>query len=75
MPGTAWRCTGWTIRLAETHRSNCLEGELRKISRYGFIVIDEVGYGACSAVGASATATPADWRRARRHGLVGDQPQ
>lgn len=36
--------TGWISRLAEAHRINRLEIELRKISRYGLIVIDEVGY-------------------------------
>ena len=36
--------TGWISRLAEAHRINRLEVELRKISRYGLIVIDEVGY-------------------------------
>ncbi|OBJ82582.1 AAA family ATPase [Mycobacterium gordonae] len=36
--------TGWITRLAEAHRTNRLEAELRKISRYGLIVIDEVGY-------------------------------
>ena len=36
--------TGWISRLAEAHRINRLEAELRKISRYGLIVIDEVGY-------------------------------
>ena len=36
--------TGWITRLAEAHRIDRLEAELRKISRYGLIVIDEVGY-------------------------------
>ena len=36
--------TGWISRLAEAHRIDRLEAELRKISRYGLIVIDEVGY-------------------------------
>lgn len=36
--------TGWISRLAEAHRINRLEAELRKISRYGLIIIDEVGY-------------------------------
>ncbi len=36
--------TGWVTRLAEAHRMDRLEAELRKISRYGLIVIDEVGY-------------------------------
>ena len=36
--------TGWITRLAEAHRTNRLDAELRKISRYGLIVIDEVGY-------------------------------
>jgi hypothetical protein len=36
--------TGWITRLAEAHRIDRLDAELRKISRYGLIVIDEVGY-------------------------------
>lgn len=36
--------TGWISRLAEAHSIGRLEAELRKISRYGLIVIDEVGY-------------------------------
>ena len=36
--------TGWITRLAEAHRTNRLDAELRKISRYGLIAIDEVGY-------------------------------
>ena len=32
--------TGWISRLAEAHRIDRLEAELRKISRYGLIVID-----------------------------------
>jgi hypothetical protein len=36
--------TGWISRLAEAHRIGRLEAELRKISRTGLIVIDEVGY-------------------------------
>lgn len=36
--------TGWITRLAEAHATNRLNAELRKISRYGLIVIDEVGY-------------------------------
>ena len=32
------------FRLAEAHSIGRLEAELRKISRYGLIVIDEVGY-------------------------------
>jgi DNA replication protein DnaC len=36
--------TGWISRLAEAHSIGRLEVELRKISRYGLIVIDEVGY-------------------------------
>jgi DNA replication protein DnaC len=32
--------TGWITRLAEAHRIDRLDGELRKISRYGLIVID-----------------------------------
>ena len=32
--------TGWITRLAEAHRTNRLDAELRKISRYGLIVID-----------------------------------
>ena len=34
----------WVARLAEAHRIGRLDAELRKISRYGLIVIDEVGY-------------------------------
>ena len=34
----------WVARLAEAHRIDRLDAELRKISRYGLIVIDEVGY-------------------------------
>jgi DNA replication protein DnaC len=33
--------TGWISRLAEAHRINRPEAELRKISRYGLIVIFE----------------------------------
>ncbi|WP_176480437.1 ATP-binding protein, partial [Mycobacterium avium] len=36
--------TGWITRLAEAHRIDRLDAELRKISRYGLVVIDEVGY-------------------------------
>ncbi len=36
--------TGWITRLAEAHRIGRLDAELRKISRIGLIVIDEVGY-------------------------------
>lgn len=36
--------TGWITRLAEAHRIGRLDAELRKISRTGLIVIDEVGY-------------------------------
>jgi DNA replication protein DnaC len=36
--------TGWINRLAQARRINRLEIELSKISRYGLIVIDEVGY-------------------------------
>jgi DNA replication protein DnaC len=36
--------TGWITRLADAYRTNRLQAELRKISRYGLIVIDEVGY-------------------------------
>lgn len=36
--------TGWISRRAEAHTIDRLEAELRKISRYGLIVIGEVGY-------------------------------
>jgi DNA replication protein DnaC len=36
--------TAWIIRLAEAHRLGRLDAELKKISRIGLIVIDEVGY-------------------------------
>jgi len=36
--------TGWITRLSAAHRIDRLDTELRKIARYGLIVIDEVGY-------------------------------
>ncbi|WP_304119201.1 MULTISPECIES: IS21-like element helper ATPase IstB [Mycobacteriales] len=36
--------TGWITRLARAHRLGQLDSELKKISRIGLIVIDEVGY-------------------------------
>lgn len=36
--------TAWITRLAEAHRLGRLDAELKKISRIGLIVIDEVGY-------------------------------
>ena len=36
--------TGWITRIAEAHRIDRLDDELRKISRFGLIVMDEVGY-------------------------------
>lgn len=36
--------TGWITRLAQAYRIGRLDDELRKISRVGLIVIDEVGY-------------------------------
>lgn len=35
---------GWITRLVEAHRIDRLDAKLRKISRYGLIVIEEVGY-------------------------------
>jgi DNA replication protein DnaC len=36
--------SNWITRLAEAHRGNRLEAELKKIRRYKLIIIDEVGY-------------------------------
>jgi DNA replication protein DnaC len=36
--------SNWIVRLAEAHRANRLEAELKKIRRYKLIIIDEVGY-------------------------------
>jgi DNA replication protein DnaC len=36
--------SNWITRLADAHRSNRLEVELKKIRRYKLIIIDEVGY-------------------------------
>lgn len=36
--------TAWITRLAEAHRLGQLDAELKKISRIGLIVIDEVGH-------------------------------
>lgn len=36
--------TGWTARLTDAHRSDRLDAELKRLRRYGLIIIDEVGY-------------------------------
>ena len=36
--------TDWVTRLTEAHRSGRLPQELAKLSRYGLIIVDEVGY-------------------------------
>jgi len=36
--------SNWITRLADAHRGNRLEAELKKIRRYKLIIIDEVGY-------------------------------
>lgn len=36
--------TGWVARLTEAHRADRLAAELKRLRRYGLIIIDEVGY-------------------------------
>jgi DNA replication protein DnaC len=36
--------TGWVTRLTQAHRSDRLDAELKRLRRYGLIIIDEVGY-------------------------------
>jgi DNA replication protein DnaC len=36
--------TGWVSRLTEAHRADRLADELKRLRRYGLIIIDEVGY-------------------------------